>query len=178
MKLLLKIEKIIYNIELAIIVILLLSLSVSAFAQVIMRNIFSHSVMWITAYDSVNMLVLALFGASIATSTFERSHINIDLLQGYLPFPYNKYVSAALTLIASAACVWFIFISSHYVKITYNVGKIEEALHTPEWVFVLAFPVCFCSMAFKFFLCFIKDIIDIREKVNSHQGDNGTIKLV
>lgn len=172
MKILYKIEKIIYNVELTAIVILLLSLSVFAFSQVIMRNFFSYSIIWMATYNNIALLVLAMLGASIATSSFERSHINIDLFQGILPFPYNKYLNAVLTLIACAACVLFVFLAAHYVEVTKHVGKIEEAVHTPEWVITLIFPVCFCSMAYKFFMCFLKDLRDIKEKTNTGRGDN------
>ena len=172
MKILTKIERLIYNIELTAIVILLLSLSIFAFIQVVMRNLFSFSIIWMVTYNNIVLLVLAMLGASIATSSFERSHINIDLFQGILPFPYNKYLNVILTLIAGAACVLFVFFAAHYVEVSRQVGKIEEVIHTPEWVITLIFPVCFCSMAYKFFICFLKDISDIREKIDSNRGDD------
>ncbi len=164
MKILYKLEKIIYNIELTAIVGLLLSLSVFAFAQVILRNIFSLSIIWMATYNNIVLLLLAMLGASIATTSFERSHINIDLFQGILPFPYNKYLSALLTLIASLACLLFFLTAVHYVSVTKEVGKIEQAIHVPEWVVTLIFPICFLSMTYKFLLCFIKDLSQIKEK--------------
>ena len=164
MKLLYKIEKVIYNIELTAIVILLLSLSIFAFSQVVLRNFFFFFFIWMAVYNNMALLVLAMLGASIATSSFERSHINIDLFQGILKFPYNKYLNAVLTFIASMACLMFFSFAVHYVLVTKNVGKIEQAIHTPEWVITLIFPVCFLSMAYKFFVCFLTDLIDIKEK--------------
>ena len=164
MKVLYKIEKIIYNIELTAIVILLLSLSVFAFSQVILRNFFSFSIIWMAVYNNMALLVLAMLGASIATSSFERSHINIDLFQGILKFPYNRYLNAVLTFIASMACLMFFSFALHYVLVTRSVGKIEQAIHTPEWVITLIFPVCFLSMSYKFFVCFLTDLIEIKEK--------------
>ncbi len=166
MKILRKIEKIIYNIELTAIVVLLLSLSVFAFSQVILRNFFSYSIIWMAVYNNVALLILAMLGASIATTSFERSHINIDLFQGILKFPYNKYLNAVLTLIASLACLAFCSFAMHYVLVAKSVGKIEEAIHTPEWVIALIFPICFLSMSFKFFTCFLTDLMDIKAKKN------------
>jgi TRAP-type C4-dicarboxylate transport system permease small subunit len=162
MKILYRIERIIYNIELTAIVLLLLSLSVFAFSQVVMRNFFSFSIIWMAVYNNMALLVLAMLGASIATSSFERSHINIDLFQGILKFPYNKYLNAGLTLIASLACLMFFSFALHYVLVAKNVGKIEHAIHTPEWVIALIFPVCLLSMSYKFFMCFLTDVIDIK----------------
>jgi len=164
MKILFKIEKTIYNIELTAIVILLLSLSVFAFSQVVLRNFFDYSIIWMAVYNNMALLVLALLGASIATTSFERSHINIDLFQGILKFPYNKYLNAILTFIASLACLAFCSFAVHYVLVAKSVGKIEQAIHTPEWVITLIFPVCFLSMSYKFFMCFLTDVIDIKEK--------------
>ncbi|MDY6823451.1 MAG: TRAP transporter small permease subunit [Thermodesulfobacteriota bacterium] len=171
MRILYKIERIIYNVELTAIVTLLLALSVFAFGQVVMRNMFSYSIIWMATFNNIALLVLAMLGASIATSSFERSHINIDLFQGILPFPYNKYLNALLTLIASAACVLFVYLAMHYVMVTKHVGKIEEAVHLPEWVITMIFPVCFCSMAYKFFICFLRDLVDIKDKINSNRID-------
>lgn len=164
MKILRKIERIIYNIELTAIVILLLSLSVFAFSQVVLRNFFSFSIIWMAVYNNMALLVLAMLGASVATSSFERSHINIDLFQGILKFPYNKYLNAFLTLIASMACLLFFSFALHYVLVAKTVGKIEHAIHTPEWVITLIFPICFLSMSYKFFMCFLTDLIDIKAK--------------
>ena len=164
MKVLYKIEKIIYNIELTAIVILLLSLSVFAFSQVVLRNFFSFSIIWMAVFNNMALLVLAMLGASIATSSFERSHINIDLFQGILKFPYNRYLNAVLTLIASMACLMFFSFAVHYVLVTRSVGKIEQAIHTPEWVITLIFPVCFLSMSYKFFVCFLTDLIEIKKQ--------------
>jgi TRAP-type C4-dicarboxylate transport system permease small subunit len=163
MKLLYKIERIIYNIELTAIVFLLLTLSIFAFTQVILRNFFDYSIIWMAVYNSMALLALALLGASIATSSFERSHINIDLVQGFLKSPYNKYLNAFLTFMAGSACLLFVTFSWHYVMVTREVGKIESAIYTPEWVITLVFPVCLLSMSFKFFVCFLTDLNDIRK---------------
>jgi C4-dicarboxylate transporter, DctQ subunit len=170
MKLLYRIERIIYNIELTAIVILLLSLSIFAFIQVILRNFFDYSIIWMTVYNSMALLLLALLGASLATTSFERSHINIDLLQGFLKFPYNRYMNAFLTLVASLACLLFSSFSVHYVLVTKSVGKIEAAINTPEWVIALAFPVCLLSMSYKFFMCFLTDLIAIKTKEADQQS--------
>ena len=164
MKLLHKIEKIIFNIELVAVILLLLSLSVFSFCQVILRNFFDYSVLWMAVYNSVALLVLTLLGATIATASFERSHINIDLVQGFLKFPYNKYVSAFITLIAAAACLTFVFFSWHFVQVTMQVGKDVTGIDTPEWVVAMVFPVCFASMSFKFFVSFLTDLQEIRRK--------------
>lgn len=164
MKILYKIEKIIYRIELTAVVLFLLSLSVFAFCQVVLRNFFDYSIIWMSVYNNIALLVLAMLGASIATCTFERSHINVDLFQGILKFPYNKYINAVLTLVASIACLLFFFFAVHYVAVAREVGKVEHAIHTPEWVVALIFPVCFLSMSYKFLLCFLTDVNDIRTK--------------
>jgi C4-dicarboxylate transporter, DctQ subunit len=166
MKLLYKIERAIYNVELTAVVLLLLSLSIFAFIQVILRNFFDYSVIWMAVYNSMALLALALLGASIATSSFERSHINIDLLQGILKPPYNKYLNAFLMLAAAAACLLFVSFSWDYMLVTREVGKIESAIHTPEWVITLMFPVCFLSMAFKFFVCFLTEVNGLRKLRN------------
>ncbi len=164
MKILHKIERIIYNIELTAIVILLMSLIVFAFIQVIMRNFFDSSSLWMATYNNVALLLLALLGASVATSSFERSHINIDLFQGILKFPYNIWLSSLLSLIAGVACLSFFFFSGHYMMVAKGVGKMVRDINTPEWVIVLIFPVCFLSMSYKFFICFLNDLNEIKRK--------------
>ena len=162
METLYKIERILFKIELSLIVILLLFLSVFAFSQVILRNVFSSSIIWMAVYNNMALLMLAMLGASIATSSFERSHINIDLFQGILKFPYNRYLSASLSLVAAGACLICFLFAADYVLVSKAVGKVEHAIHTPEWVLAMIFPLCFLSMSFKFFVCFLRDLSEIR----------------
>lgn len=164
MKILYKIERIIFNIELTAVVILLLTLSLFSFCQVILRNFFNYSVIWMAVYNCVALLVLTLLGATIATASFERSHININFAQGFLKYPYNKYLNAFITFVASASCLVFVFYSWHFVEVTREVGKLVAGINMPEWVVALVFPVCFFSMSFKFFVCFLTDLQDIRHK--------------
>jgi TRAP-type C4-dicarboxylate transport system permease small subunit len=162
MKILYKIERFLYNIELTAIVLLLLALSVFAFSQVVLRNLFSYSIIWMAVFNNMALLVLAMLGASVATCSFERRHINIDLFQGILKPPYNKYLSVFINLTASTACLLFFFFAAHYVFVSKTVGKVEGPIYTPEWVIALIFPVCLLSMSYKFFLGFLTDVIEIR----------------
>ena len=129
MKILYKIERYIYKIELSFIVLLLLSLSVFAFCQVILRNIFSYSIIWMAVFNNMALLILAMLGASLATCSFERRHINIDLFQGILKPPYNKYLSVGINFAAGAACLMFFFFAAHYVVVSKSVGKMEGPIY-------------------------------------------------
>ena len=164
MKFLHMIERIIFKIELTAIVVLLLSLVVFAFTQTIMRNFFDYSSIWMATYNNVALLLLALLGASVATSSFERSHINIDLFQGVLKAPYNMWLSSFLNLAASGACLFFFFLSRDYMFTSKNIGKMIDYIHTPEWVIFLIFPVCFLSMSYKFLICFLDDLIELKSR--------------
>lgn len=159
MNLLRKIEGYIVRIESFLVILLLLMLCLLAFSQVILRNLFSFSLIWADIIVRMAVLWVAILGASIATS--ERGHIHIDLLSRVVPSPYNKYLDALLSLVAAGACFCFFLVALKFVSVEKEVGAVIHMLGgAPEWLFTLIFPAGFILMTFKFLLCFFTDLGD------------------
>ncbi len=161
MKFFKKIESYILKIEYISVVILLLMMCFLAFIQVISRNFFSFSFIWADVAVRMGVLWVAILGASIATS--EKGHIHIDLFSRILPEPYDEYLDVSLCLIAAAACFFFFLAAVKFVSVEKGVGSVIDVLHTPEWIFTLIFPIGFILMSFKFLLCFLVDLGDIKK---------------
>ena len=156
MKYLEKIEAIILKIEYIAVIFVLLLMCLLAFAQVVLRNLFSFSFIWADVVVRMGVLWVAILGASIATS--ERGHIHIDLFSKILSKPYDRYLEALLHLTASVVCFVFFLVAWEFVSVEKEVGSIVDALHTPEWIFTIIFPIGFIFMAFKFLICFFADL--------------------
>ncbi len=162
MKFLKSIEGIILKIEYFAVIVILLSMCFLAFSQVVLRNIFSFSFIWADISVRTAVLWVAILGASIATS--EKGHIHIDLFSKILHKPYDEYLDAVLRIIAAVVCFLFFLVAIKFVSVEREVGNIVNALHTPEWVFTLIFPIGFAVMAYKFFIRFLENLVDMKEK--------------
>jgi TRAP-type C4-dicarboxylate transport system permease small subunit len=163
MNLLRKLEGYIVKIESFLVILLLLILCLLAFLQVVLRNLFSFSFVWADIFVRMAVLWVAILGASIATS--ERGHIHIDLLSRVIPSPYNKYLDALLSLVATGACFFFTLIALKFVSVEKEVGSVIHLLWgAPEWIFTLIFPAGFLLMTFKFLLCFLTELAVTRER--------------
>ena len=162
MEFLKKIEGFILKIEYVSVVLVLLTMCLLAFTQVVLRNLFSFSFIWADVVVRMGVLWVAILGASIATS--ERGHIHIDLFSKILSKPYDKYLEALLHLTAAAVCFVFFLVAMEFLSVEKEVGSVVDALHTPEWVFTLIFPIGFILMAFKFLICFLADLNGKKEE--------------
>ncbi len=163
MNLLRKLEGYIVKIESFLVILLLLTLCLLAFLQVVLRNLFSFSFIWADILVRMSVLWVAILGASIATS--ERGHIHIDLLSRVIPSPYNKYLNALLSLVATGACLSFFLVSLKFVSVEKEVGSVIHMLWgAPEWVFALIFRAGFLLMTFKFLLRFLAELAVKRER--------------
>lgn len=156
MKYIKKIQDFLLKIEYACIIFILLMMCFLAFMQVVLRNLFSFSFIWADVVVRISVLWVAILGASIATS--ERGHIHMDLFSRILSKPYDRYLEALLHLIGSGVCFIFFLVAIKFVSVEKEVGSIVNALHTPEWVFTLIFPIGFVLMAFEFLTCFLVDL--------------------
>jgi TRAP-type C4-dicarboxylate transport system permease small subunit len=110
----------------------------------------------------MGVLWVAIIGASIATS--EKGHIHIDVFSKIFSRPYDKYLDALVNLVATVVCFFFFLVAVKFVSVEKEVGSIIDVLHTPEWVFTLIFPIGFILMTFKFLLCFLVDLNDIKKE--------------
>ena len=153
MKFLHKIQTFIVQLECFSVILLLLLMCILAFGQVILRNLFNFSFVWADVVVRMSVLWVAILGASLATS--ERSHIRINFGTKPPPKPYDSYLEAFLTLLATAVSFFFSLVALKFVSVEIDSKSIVDALNAPEWVFTIIFPIGFIIMTLKFLLIFL-----------------------
>ena len=149
------IDRILARIESVTLVIVLTSMIVMSFLQVILRNFFDYSILWADIFSRHMILWVGFIGASLAT--YENKHINIDVLSRFLS-PKVKQFSKIITKFFSA------FISILLAKASYVFITDERAAGStlfwgiPVWVFMIIILIGFVIMSFRFVIQAIQTI--------------------
>ena len=169
MKFLKKIQAFIIQIECLSVILLLLLMIILAFSQVILRNLFNFSFIWVDVVVRMSVLWVAILGASIATS--ERAHIHINFGTKPLPKPYDSYLEAFLTLLTTTVCFFFSLVALEFVSVEIASESVVDALNTPEWVFTTIFPIGFIVMTLKFLLLFLGHMKDAIKGIEGGEAE-------
>ena len=128
-------------------VLLTIILVVVAIAQILLRNLFSVTLLW--ADPVVRMLVLwtAFMGALVASR--ENRHIRIDALLRLLSADQRRYVDIVVHLFNASVCGLLAVIAVDFVHDEYTY-HMRGALDLPTWIFQLIFPLAFGGMSWRF----------------------------
>ena len=120
-----------HRIEDGLLVIILLSMVLLGFSQIIMRNLFGIGYIWIDPLLRIMVLWVGLLGAVVATR--QGKHISVDVLTRILP-PRLKLLSQTLTHSFAAAVSGVIaWHSSLFVIDEWDYGTIAFA-SVPAWI--------------------------------------------
>lgn len=74
----------------ALIVLLMASMAVLVFANVVMRYVFNQSIFWVEEFTQIQMIWVAYLGAGLALR--EGRHVAVDMLQDLLPAPLRHAI--------------------------------------------------------------------------------------
>ncbi|MBX3609872.1 MAG: TRAP transporter small permease [Hydrogenophaga sp.] len=80
----------------ALIVLLMASMAVLVFANVVMRYVFNQSIFWVEEFTQIQMIWVAYLGAGLALR--EGRHVAVDMLQDALPAPLRKFVRVCIAV--------------------------------------------------------------------------------
>lgn len=80
----------------ALIVLLMASMAILVFANVVMRYVFNQSIFWVEEFTQIQMIWVAYLGAGLALR--EGRHVAVDMLQDVLPAPLRKAVRWIIAL--------------------------------------------------------------------------------
>lgn len=120
MKILFRLDAALTRIEGTLLVVFLSVMVVLSFAQVVLRNAFSESLLWGDILLRHLVLWIGFFGAALATS--KDRHINIDALTRFLT-PRLKIVAKIVTNLFAATVCYFLLRAS----ITFLNNELSEA---------------------------------------------------
>lgn len=150
------INNLIAKIESVLLIIILFSMILLAFLQVILRNFFSTSIFWGDTLLRHLVLWIAFIGASLATK--ENRHINIDVLSRMLSKPAKRAAAIIVNLFAASVCFFLMKASITFLKYEKESGSTLFA-DIPVWVFQIIIAFGFGLMMLRFFIHALENVI-------------------
>ncbi|MDY6822824.1 MAG: TRAP transporter small permease [Thermodesulfobacteriota bacterium] len=125
---------------------LLFSMILISFAQVVMRNIFSFGFVWINDMLRVEVIWIAFIGASLAAE-YGR-HLRIDILPHLLKSPrLQRATDAAANAFTAAVSILLLIAAVQYIALIKPHSAASPLLNISEWIFRLVIPYAFAAMA-------------------------------
>jgi len=138
-----------YRIEDGILVGLLLLMIGLAVTQIFLRNLFDSGIVWSDILVRILVLWVGLLGAMVASR--QGNHINVDILDRYLPERAKPLVSIVVQLFTALICTVAAYFSLLFVQIEYADGGMAFA-KVPAWVCEAIIPFAFGVIAVRYFM--------------------------
>jgi C4-dicarboxylate transporter DctQ subunit len=140
-------DEIIDRVEQTSLVILLSSMIVIAFLQIVLRNLFSTGLSWGDSLVRNLVLWVSFIGAAIATK--EGKHINIDVVSRWLPLLGRDMMAFLIQLFSFSISGLLTFAAFKFIK---NEAQMENTvfLRIPAWIPEMILPIVFGLMAIRF----------------------------
>lgn len=126
-----------------------------AVAQIVLRNMFGMSLVWIEPFLQNGVLWIGLLGAMIASRRDE--HIRIDIATHYLSARLQRWLAVVVDLFTCLICGLMAWHSAGYVASEVEFGA-EAFLGLPSWVLQSIIPFGFGLIAGRYALLLLLDI--------------------
>ena len=137
--------------EKIVLAILLFSMIVLSFGQVVARNIFSTGFIWIDQVLRLDVLWVAFLGAALATEYHQ--HIKIDFLASLIRSESSKnLIITGANIFAFLICCLLLIVSSRYIYIVSSDMTSTVLVGIPDWLFQLIIPYCFFVASLRIFI--------------------------
>ncbi|MCF7886265.1 MAG: TRAP transporter small permease [Candidatus Marinimicrobia bacterium] len=147
MKILVKIKQIIDIMITGLAILLMSTIVLFTFAQVVLRNFLSIHLTELENIVRSEVLWIAFIGA-VLTSLRGR-HISIDILPRYLKGRAKKILAIVLDLSAMTICLILAWYSTKFIQLEISLGT-TVGLNIPAWIPELILPIGFILLALSF----------------------------
>ena len=144
-----RVRSMLYRIEDSILVGLLLLMIGLAVTQIFLRNLFDSGIVWSDILVRILVLWVGLLGAMVASR--QGNHINVDILDRYLPERAKPLVSTVVQLFTALICTVAAYFSLLFVQVEYADGGTLFA-QVPAWVCESIIPFAFAVIAVRYFM--------------------------
>ena len=153
-----RVDQIIGRVEHILLSLLLSSMLLIAFLQIILRNVFATGLTWGDPLVRNLVLWISFVGAALATR--EGKHIQIDLASRWTSPGARNIVE---TLTHGFSCFICCLLTWASVKFIINEIQMKNVLFSgiPSWVSEIILPLTFGSMAFRFGLRLMRSFLGI-----------------
>ncbi|MBW1607045.1 MAG: TRAP transporter small permease subunit [Deltaproteobacteria bacterium] len=153
---------ILYRVEDSILVGLLLLMITMAVLQIFLRNLFDTGIVWSDVLVRILVLWVGLLGAMVASR--QGNHINIDILDRFLPERAKVVVSFVVEVFTAFICAIVAYYSLQFVQMEFADGGMAFA-KVPVWLCEAIIPFAFLVIAIRYVLLSIinlKKIVKFR----------------
>ncbi|MEZ5665775.1 MAG: TRAP transporter small permease [Burkholderiaceae bacterium] len=125
-----------------LIVLLMASMAVLVFANVLMRYVFNQSIFWVEEFTQIQMIWVAYLGAGLALR--EGRHVAVDMLQDLLPEPLRKVVRGFIALAMALFLIALFVLGLQIAEFTW--AQETPAMGLPAGIPYLGIPVGAAAM--------------------------------
>jgi C4-dicarboxylate transporter, DctQ subunit len=147
------------HIEDGLIVFILLMMIGLAVYQIVLRNVFSSSLVWVEPLLQNAVLWIGLLGAMIASRRDE--HIRIDLVNSYLKPETRRWLAMLVDLFTCAICAVVAWYSMEFL-----FGEMEQGGNAfpgvPSWILQAMIPIGFSVISLRYLIMFFLDLLHLR----------------
>lgn len=142
----------------AILVLILTTMILLAASQIFLRNVMDIGVIW--GDEMLRMLVLWIAVAGAVAASRDDKHINIDVLNRFLPDRIALAVKVLLHLFTALVCGAVAWHSLAFVQMS---REFEDVLlgNVPAWVLQAVLPVGFGLIAWRYSLFTVKEVLKL-----------------
>ena len=139
----------------AVLVIILTALILLAASQIVMRNFFNFGFIW--ADEMLRMLVLWIAVAGAVAASRTDKHINIAILDRFLPEKLKLLVKIVIHIFTATVCGAVAWYSVQFVQMSHEYGDVLMG-SVPAWFPQLILPVGFGLICYRYSLFVIKEV--------------------
>jgi TRAP-type C4-dicarboxylate transport system permease small subunit len=102
----------------ALIILLMASMAVLVFANVVMRYVFNQSIFWVEEFTQIQMIWVAYLGAGLALR--EGRHVAVDMLQDALPAPVRRAIRWFIALATALFLLALVVLGVQIAEFTWS----------------------------------------------------------
>jgi TRAP-type C4-dicarboxylate transport system permease small subunit len=148
-----RLEKVGRAVEDAVLVIILSGMILLAAGQIVARNFFDFGFIW--SDELLRMLVLWIAVAGAVAASRTDKHINIAILDRFLPSRLNDGVKIIIDLFTAGVCAVVTWYAINFVRTSYEYGDVLLG-DVPAWLLQLVLPVGFGLISWRYTLFSLK----------------------
>jgi TRAP-type C4-dicarboxylate transport system permease small subunit len=139
-----------------VLVLILTGMILLAASQIVLRNFFGFGFIW--ADELLRMLVLWIAVAGAVAASRTDKHINIAVLDRFLPKKIGTAVKIIVDLFTAGICLVVTWYSIQFVSTSYEYQDVLLGT-VPAWILQLVLPVGFGLISWRYLLFSIKRLL-------------------
>ena len=152
-----RLDSLLARIEFAALVLLLSTLILISFGQVVLRNFFNEGLLWADTLARQLVLWVGFIGASLATR--EHRHLSIDFIPHLVSDKARRWLKTASCLAAGVISLFLARASWSFVLFEQEGGSTLFE-NIPTWWFQVILPYSLVVIAFRFLLGAVCGLMD------------------